>query len=129
MTLTIDLPDNLEAALKARALAHGLSEAGYVRSMLERDLAHTASVVSQPSTKKKNLVELFKPLRGLNIEFDESEKGIEQADETIPSSHAHAPFANAEEKARAFEAWARSQPFTPPLSNEAVQRENLVRDA
>ena len=33
------------------------------------------------------------------------------------------------EKARAFEAWARSHPHTPPLSEEAIRRENLIRDA
>jgi hypothetical protein len=38
MTLTIDLPDNLQAALRAHASAEGVSEAGYIRRMLERDL-------------------------------------------------------------------------------------------
>jgi Arc/MetJ-type ribon-helix-helix transcriptional regulator len=33
------------------------------------------------------------------------------------------------EKARAFEVWARSHPHTPPLSDEAIRRENLIRDA
>jgi hypothetical protein len=32
------------------------------------------------------------------------------------------------EKARAFRAWAGSHPQTPPLSDDAVRRENLVRD-
>jgi len=68
VTLTIDLPDNLEAALKAQAHAHGLSEAGYVRSMLERDLALPASDVPPPA-KKKSLVELFEPLRGLDLDL------------------------------------------------------------
>jgi plasmid stability protein len=43
VTLTIDLPDNLEAALRAQANAQGLSEAGYVRNILERDLAQAGS--------------------------------------------------------------------------------------
>lgn len=38
MTLTIELPDNLEAALRAQAIAEGVSESGYIRRMLERDL-------------------------------------------------------------------------------------------
>jgi hypothetical protein len=38
MTLTIELPDNLEAALRTQANAEGVSEAGYIRLMLERDL-------------------------------------------------------------------------------------------
>jgi hypothetical protein len=32
------------------------------------------------------------------------------------------------EKARDFRAWAGSHPRTPPLSDDAVRRENLVRD-
>jgi hypothetical protein len=32
-------------------------------------------------------------------------------------------------KARAFESWARSHPYTPPLSDDAIRRENLIRDA
>ncbi|MBV9612458.1 MAG: hypothetical protein JO091_08290 [Acidobacteriaceae bacterium] len=44
MTLTIELPDNLEAALKAHADAQGVSEAGYVRTLLERDLSGAATV-------------------------------------------------------------------------------------
>jgi hypothetical protein len=38
MTLTIELPDSLEAALREQANAEGLSEAGYIRRVLERDL-------------------------------------------------------------------------------------------
>ncbi len=78
MTLTIELPENLEAALKMQAHAHGLSEAGYIRSMLERDLAASISDSTKPSPAKparKNLAQLFteSPFKGLNIEFDESE--------------------------------------------------------
>jgi plasmid stability protein len=39
MTPTIDLPDNLQAALRAQANAQGVSEEGYIRRVLERDLA------------------------------------------------------------------------------------------
>jgi len=39
VTLTIQLSDKLEAALKVEANAHGVSPAGYVRDMLERSLA------------------------------------------------------------------------------------------
>jgi plasmid stability protein len=47
MTLTIELPDKLEAALKVEANAHGVSPAGYVRDMLERQLA--SSIENQTS--------------------------------------------------------------------------------
>jgi len=43
--------------------------------------------------------------------------------------HARSPATVALEKARAFEAWARDHPPTPPLSDEAIRRENLIRDA
>jgi hypothetical protein len=34
-----------------------------------------------------------------------------------------------EEKAAAFEAWAHGHAATPPLSDDAIRREHLVRDA
>lgn len=46
MTLTIQLPDDLEAALKVQANALGVSPAGYVRDILERELA--SSLQTQP---------------------------------------------------------------------------------
>ena len=85
MTLTIELPDNLQAALKLQAQAQGVSEAGYIRFLLERTLT--------------------------------------------PSPHEPALSTSAAEKARAFERWARSHPYTPPLSDEAIARENLIRDS
>ena len=39
MTLTIDLPDKLEAALKTKAHMQGLSTTGYAVRVLEKDLA------------------------------------------------------------------------------------------
>ncbi len=48
MTLTIQLPGNLEAALRAHANAQGVSEEGYVRTLLERDLANSTAAVSAP---------------------------------------------------------------------------------
>ena len=36
--------------------------------------------------------------------------------------------AGAAEKARAFVAWASNHPHTPPLSDEAIRRDNLIRD-
>jgi hypothetical protein len=48
MTLTIELPDNLESALKAHANAQGVSEAGYIRTLLERDLSPSTPTPSLP---------------------------------------------------------------------------------
>lgn len=39
MILTIQLPDDLDAALRAHANAEGISEEGYVRTLVERELA------------------------------------------------------------------------------------------
>jgi plasmid stability protein len=44
--MTIELPENLEAALRTQANAHGISLAGYVRDVLERDLAASVGVAS-----------------------------------------------------------------------------------
>lgn len=48
MTLTIELPDNLQAALRAHANAQGTSEAGYVRTLLERDLSTVTTAATIP---------------------------------------------------------------------------------
>jgi len=80
VTITVELPDNLEAALKAQADARGLSEAGYVRTVLERDLAALPPTPPAPHkvedradmpnhSKRKRLSELFAPLSGLDIDL------------------------------------------------------------
>ena len=46
MTLMIQIPDELEALLKAQANASGVSTDGYVRNLLERELA--AALEHQP---------------------------------------------------------------------------------
>lgn len=51
MTLTIQLPDQLETALKEKANAHGISPAGYVRGILERELASSLENQSGPPFK------------------------------------------------------------------------------
>jgi plasmid stability protein len=42
--MLIELPEELGAALKAQANAHGLSADGYARELLKRDLASTREV-------------------------------------------------------------------------------------
>lgn len=51
MTLTIQLPEKLEAALKEQANAHGLSPATYVRDILERELAPSMEEPKGPPFK------------------------------------------------------------------------------
>jgi plasmid stability protein len=44
--MMFELPEKLEAALKIQANAHGVSPAGYVCEVLERDLASSLDVQS-----------------------------------------------------------------------------------
>ena len=44
--MTIELPEGLGAALKVQANAHGVSPDGYVREVLERDLASSSETQS-----------------------------------------------------------------------------------
>lgn len=59
--MTIELPEELEAALKVQANAHGVSPAGYVREVLERDLA--------PSLESQSSGAPFKTGRGLFAKY------------------------------------------------------------
>jgi plasmid stability protein len=54
--MIVDLPEKLEAALKVQANAHGVSPAGYVCEVLERDLA--------PTLQAQTVVIPFKTGRG-----------------------------------------------------------------
>jgi plasmid stability protein len=51
MTLKIEIPDTLDAALRARANAIGKSTDTYVRSLLERDLSIPSSSTTGPAFK------------------------------------------------------------------------------
>ena len=44
--MNVELPEKLEAALKVQANAHGVSADGYVREVLERDLASSLEAQS-----------------------------------------------------------------------------------
>jgi hypothetical protein len=50
MTLTIDLPDNLDAVLKAQAHANGISEASFARKVLEQFLDPALTPVPEEKT-------------------------------------------------------------------------------
>ena len=65
MTLKLELAPTVESGLLAQAQAKGLSLEEYVEKLLEEH-----SVESAPtSVKKKSVLELFEPLRGLNMDF------------------------------------------------------------
>jgi len=58
MLLTIDLPDEQQAALAAKARAQGLSPEQYVRQVLEHDLAPVWLRKSWESAKEAGLGQL-----------------------------------------------------------------------
>jgi plasmid stability protein len=62
--MTINLPEKLEAALKIQANAHGVSPAGYVCEVLERDLA--------PSLQGQSSGVPFKTGRGMFAKYGQA---------------------------------------------------------
>jgi hypothetical protein len=56
--MTIQLPEELAAALKAQANAHGLSPDGYARQVLERELAASLDAGS-PGAPLKTVCGMF----------------------------------------------------------------------
>lgn len=63
MTVKLDLTPEIEAGLLAQAQARGLSLEVYAAQLLQR-----AAAPSKPHSGKKSLVELFAPLKGLNLD-------------------------------------------------------------
>jgi plasmid stability protein len=57
--LTIELPDDLEAALKAQAQAEGVSAAGYARRVLEEALSRGAGQERPTGNRFDNLSDIL----------------------------------------------------------------------
>ena len=69
MTLTLDIKQETKAELDRQASAEGLSVEAYAASLLE-EAAQEASPPTESPLTAKNLVELFAPVRGLNLDLD-----------------------------------------------------------
>jgi hypothetical protein len=71
MTITLDIGPEIEAELARQAAGHGLGIGAYAASRLE-EAAHlgTSSVRLGAPAEAKDMVELFAPLRGINIDFE-----------------------------------------------------------
>ena len=71
MTITIDITPEVQAALARQAAAQGREVESYAASLLEEAVqlpaAHPAPLPDAPP--EKDIVELFTPLRGLNLDF------------------------------------------------------------
>lgn len=73
MTLRIELPENLEAALRAQASAQGVSEEGYIQTLVERDLAKPATT---SLTRSQLAGQRIRELRKGNFLHGDSIKGL-----------------------------------------------------
>jgi hypothetical protein len=67
MTTTIDISPEVKAALARQAAAEGREVESYAASLLEQAV-HPAG--AHPTRPAKDMVELFAPLRGLNLDFE-----------------------------------------------------------
>jgi plasmid stability protein len=67
MTITVDITPEVSAALARQAAEHGRAVEAYAASLLE-EAVH--SPATRPAPPAKDMVELFAPLRGLNLDFE-----------------------------------------------------------
>jgi hypothetical protein len=65
MTITLDLPPDIEQGLRAQAQAQGVSLTDFVGQIVERQAHLANSVTASEHVPAKNLYELFAPIRGL----------------------------------------------------------------
>lgn len=70
MTITLDIRPEIEAELTRQAAAEGRAIESYAAALLEKALYLPASSISELGAQDKDMVELFAPLRGLNIDFE-----------------------------------------------------------
>jgi len=69
MTITLDIRPEIEAELARQAAAHGLGIGAYAAGLLE-EAAHASLGKPTSPSEAKDMVELFEPLRGLNLDFE-----------------------------------------------------------
>jgi plasmid stability protein len=65
MTIVVQIRPEVEAELARRASLHGRPVEDYAAALLEEAIG-----APPPQPAAKNMVELFAPLRGLNLNFD-----------------------------------------------------------
>lgn len=68
MTITLDIKPEVQAELARQAAAQGRAIESYAAILLEA--AVHLPTVARPEVAAKDMVELFAPLRGLNIDFE-----------------------------------------------------------
>lgn len=75
--MVVELPEELETALKQKALTRGVSPAGYVREVLHRDLATNvdAAIEVKPFKNSYGLLAKYGPAPSAE-EIDENRKDM-----------------------------------------------------
>jgi hypothetical protein len=68
MTITLDIRPEVQAERARQAAAQGRAIESYAATLLEEAVHLPAS--AHPELAAKDMVELFAPLRGLNIDFE-----------------------------------------------------------
>ncbi len=68
MTITLDIKPEVQLELARQAAAQGCALESYVATLLEAAVHLPA--VALPEIAAKDMVELFAPLRGLDIDFE-----------------------------------------------------------
>ena len=68
MTIKLEISPEIQAELERQAAAHGRAIESYAAALLEQAIRIPATAL--PEVTAKDMVELFAPLRGLNIEFE-----------------------------------------------------------
>ncbi len=69
MTITLDIRPELEAILARQAAVHGIGVGAYAANVLAEAAANFPAAPNSPA-EPKNMVELFAPLQGLNLDFE-----------------------------------------------------------
>jgi len=67
MSITLHIKPEVEAELSRQAAAQGRAVESYAASLLEEAVHLPAA---SPAPPAKDMVELFAPLRGLNLDFE-----------------------------------------------------------
>jgi hypothetical protein len=86
MTIILDIRSETQDALARQAASYGLGVEAFVVSLLE-EAAHGSSARPVPAAMPKDMVELFAPLRGLNLDFErdrDTGRDINRLDPVVP---------------------------------------------
>lgn len=70
MTITLEIRPEIQAELARQAAMHGTAIETYAAGLLEEAVHVPAAAQNRSPLPAKDMVELFAPLRGLNLDFE-----------------------------------------------------------